>query len=812
MKSPKTLHPKGDPVLSHNDPLSVVYAHYNPAIVHAFKQALKHRSSNTTFNNVMITTERALRSIQKQLGSKTTFSSLTYSYLPLSVISARGHIEHLLLGHLNKINDIEELKGIAAAMQMLCPQSAILWQTFDRKTYANIEHYDFEFLLLASFAISHATKQLGLSMMKTPRAVVEKLIEYAALEYENEKKGRSNRKRLNIFDVAFPFSQHQVNNNNKDNVLDDIQKQETTDFMNGSGVDMLGLKMHLIASQPWALTKSGMKKKMDGFSDRRRVLEDLIMHSVHILNNLHEPVRLNNLKVIWEVAPILDLPDAYDLYKTLYNQVLLSIEKQPLQIVQHENVVCSLFESMTHAKFKSSQLVQKVYNIVQERGVDVKHVGVRLFNSLVQLEALPFSLMIMENIMKYSSMKLESIFSHSSAQEVRLMSDSGKEVCFKYLTERHQSEKAIKKEEANELIINSDEVGKGSNSSADVFGKSSLSSSTRINLILALLYFSRDEKRTPPYRLLEQLEHALPGRLDSFSGDDCVMMMHSYGLAGRFHPRVIESIEQHLIGKINGLGSRQLSTLLWVCGRLNYKPSYLNDVIQNYFQSVQGLSVLSSIGGYQLSRSLWSLAALELLTPQHFLSVHHLLMRSFDKGFGMELNSWMLRQMTQVLIEVKLLQESSKTSLEIKSQLEKASEEVLKCMQSSTAWQYLERRLKEGIVSKIHLDASSILNEFGISHENEKIIEGCYSVDTFISTDAIGIIDPNCKGLIIEYDGPNHFETYLNQPLGPTVMKHRHLRARGYLLITLPFWEYKMDMTREQKVKVIKRVIAQVVE
>eukprot|EP00981_Chlorochromonas_danica_P014222 scaffold7567_cov167-Ochromonas_danica.AAC.2 len=50
------------------------------------------------------------------------------------------------------------------------------------------------------------------------------------------------------------------------------------------------------------------------------------------------------------------------------------------------------------------------------------------------------------------------------------------------------------------------------------------------------------------------------------------------------------------------------------------------------------------------------------------------------------------------------------------------------------------------------------------------------------------------------------------QPLGPTVMKHRHLRARGYLLITLPFWEYKMDMTREQKVKVIKRVIAQVVE
>ena len=38
-------------------------------------------------------------------------------------------------------------------------------------------------------------------------------------------------------------------------------------------------------------------------------------------------------------------------------------------------------------------------------------------------------------------------------------------------------------------------------------------------------------------------------------------------------------------------------------------------------------------------------------------------------------------------------------------------------------------------------------------------------------------------GTVIEIDGPSHYETYMQRPLGPTSMKHRHLRAAGYNLI-----------------------------
>ena len=70
-----------------------------------------------------------------------------------------------------------------------------------------------------------------------------------------------------------------------------------------------------------------------------------------------------------------------------------------------------------------------------------------------------------------------------------------------------------------------------------------------------------------------------------------------------------------------------------------------------------------------------------------------------------------------------------------------------------------------------------MLSSLGISHENEKVVEFGYVVDIYIPPRAVkysGGSGPsaegaafdddeegNGKGVIIEFDGPYHFETYL---------------------------------------------------
>ena len=57
-----------------------------------------------------------------------------------------------------------------------------------------------------------------------------------------------------------------------------------------------------------------------------------------------------------------------------------------------------------------------------------------------------------------------------------------------------------------------------------------------------------------------------------------------------------------------------------------------------------------------------------------------------------------------------------------------------------------------------HKEASRILNSLGYEHENEKILLFGISADIYIPAES----KEESRGLIIELDGPHHFESYLN--------------------------------------------------
>ena len=42
----------------------------------------------------------------------------------------------------------------------------------------------------------------------------------------------------------------------------------------------------------------------------------------------------------------------------------------------------------------------------------------------------------------------------------------------------------------------------------------------------------------------------------------------------------------------------------------------------------------------------------------------------------------------------------------------------------------------------------------------------------------------------LEVDGPFHYDTYTNAPLGATAAKRRALALMGYTVLSLPYWEW----------------------
>lgn len=101
-------------------------------------------------------------------------------------------------------------------------------------------------------------------------------------------------------------------------------------------------------------------------------------------------------------------------------------------------------------------------------------------------------------------------------------------------------------------------------------------------------------------------------------------------------------------------------------------------------------------------------------------------------------------------------------------------------------------------------DVSKTLNSMGISHENEKAVAGIYIADILIPS-LSGIQHTN--GVIIEFDGPSHFENYSRSPSGPTLMKRRHLESAGYAVKSIPYWKYNTSDTTSKKEKLLNDLL-----
>lgn len=123
------------------------------------------------------------------------------------------------------------------------------------------------------------------------------------------------------------------------------------------------------------------------------------------------------------------------------------------------------------------------------------------------------------------------------------------------------------------------------------------------------------------------------------------------------------------------------------------------------------------------------------------------------------------------------------------------SDEMLKV--AADTWQATARRVH---VSEFHADVSSHLNNILVTHTIEHVTDdGAFSIDIALSEEKIAI----------EVDGPHHFTANTKAPLGETMARRRLLAARGWIVVSVPFWHWDTAPTSHAKQVYLTQAISE---
>jgi len=551
------------------------------------------------------------------------------------------------------------------------------------------------------------------------------------------------------------------------------------------------------------------------------LLRDLTDYGFKMLTMQQNPVRLNTLKVLWEHAPNVNLMgSSYLFYKTLYEQVLYSINVDPTQLHHEEHAIGQLLLSMTRSKFKSQQLIDKLHEHMEKQGMNFTSMGMEVFGQLIELGAMPFAMSVLDQYIKHS---MESgcmdLYNYKHHWETKMsLSDQAKELLFEHL--KSKSDYNFK------------------------------------DLTLLLQHAGRTEHHKVFQQLLHRVEISILSSVSDLSVWEAVNLLRNYGSIGRSYPPLVTALNNIILANVNETSIDILATAVWSSARLNDKSArYVDVAIKKYFTHLENVSVLNRNSMNTLVLMLWSMSVLAKMKEHHFLKAKNL-MEAYLTHSPLDL-SLQAQQLTQVWNEAQLVLRNPRVVAE------SHNGEIPNALKK-LPWYTLSAILHDDVdSSRTHLDASRLLNRLGVSHTNEKKMSNGYVVDVFIPVssllahaqqNSVSVEQPthepvavagtgkgedmnttvpgwlrsmagvssesapsrgpkqtgSFKGVVLEFDGPHHFESYLRRETGTTVMKRRHLQALGLVVINIPFWNYNLDMSEASKEVLLSQCIARV--
>lgn len=692
-------------LLSKTDPIGIVSPYYHPAVIREFRSYQPEHSKNHAMKALRLSAEKYLVKLNKE-ADLAYFLKSKYSSRPASIESIRFKSAPHLFTALKTIKSEEELKAFAAFLVILMPTSKAAWYKLDKILSRKLSKSSRETAFLFAYACMNAQKELRLerSNIITPKMLLKKL---------------------------------QADCISEGNVLGSVVfDEDMTNFGEIGGLQVVDSKAVEQFSLQLALFANNQHEVK---SLSKKILEDMTDHGVKVLSSLHSPVKFQTLRRVWENISKVDLPNSYLLYKSLYEQIGYSISANSLQTLHQEEPIGELFNCMVQSNHKSNKLIHDVWSRMSDRGISYEALGVRQFNNLIELGCIPYALDLLEDTMRNSIQKVEKMFAQNRIHKASSLSlsDLAKDGVYHMLKSKR-------------MYAESEEC------------QSSLSLLKASELVLALWSYNNEKHDSPYYKLTEWLEYETAKILDNLTVNDLVGLLHTYGSIGRYHPEIVNKINTRLSENLSAMNTSQLSTILWANARLNF-----NDIIKDgesfnrliairiigYITSE--LSSLSYVGAYTLSRTLWALAVLNQLELEDYKKASRLIRKYLNAKDIQSVNWLVVNQLSQAMVELRskyLLQPTV-----VDSEIEKLFTED-DILNGTHAGLSIESENND-VSSWTHRDLSQVLNHLGIDHENEKKLSNGAVVDIFIAN-TLG--KASSKGTVLEFDGPYHFETYLN--------------------------------------------------
>ena len=299
--------------------------------------------------------------------------------------------------------------------------------------------------------------------------------------------------------------------------------------------------------------------------------------------------------------------------------------------------------------------------------------------------------------------------------------------------------------------------------------------------------------------LFEQLVREAGGRMAELKPQEISNLLWSCAAAGHYCQEVIDAMAADAATKgtascwLGGMSARGLTNLAWALATLNYPRC------EPIFRVIAERSTQASLGfsSQHLATLAWAFAVADVPSPifgmrSHFaaISAGTAALHPLGQTHLCQVHQWVLWRQERVQTSSGKdgggdlcggiggnIRAGSSADLGSSwhENWHEVSEDVAKvCMESFTS--------REAQPSHFQLAVGESLRELGLELEAEVCTPQGYSIDF--------VVELGGRRVAVEVDGPSHYLGATRMPTGATTLKRRQLRAFGWRLLSVPYWEW----------------------
>ncbi|KAK9818101.1 hypothetical protein WJX72_007196 [[Myrmecia] bisecta] len=262
--------------------------------------------------------------------------------------------------------------------------------------------------------------------------------------------------------------------------------------------------------------------------------------------------------------------------------------------------------------------------------------------------------------------------------------------------------------------------------------------------------------------LMDTFAREAESRIWEFSQQNLANMAWAFGKLSHFAPSLLDAVAKQALSMAQELSLQHVTNILWTYASfLHPVPGFYEALLAE----IRRRLAQEQFNAQQLSNMLWSLCILQRCTQDEWRE----LLTQFG-SLGIAPGDLPEEALTQVYQSYLLmLVDQPGVDLAMPAGLRETAK---------STWVASRKNVR---VSWLHKDVSRVLKEMGLDHDIEHVTQ-----------DQLFSVDISLKGeqVAIEADGPHHFTSNTRMPLGEMKARARLLNARGWQVISVPFFNW----------------------